>query len=340
LAFTDSQHILYNGSVKITYKDKAHRYFCQDRISWDLPTTDEKAWGKMISTKGVTTMMDAVLEKKGLMTWPLGLALRELFGFYDFKNEHGEQMTGFSKGIGSIWELINEVAGGFSPTEALPRIYSASKAWQRKKKTGADIGSLVHDAIEHHIHGQEFSLDTTQYKLGQEFGSPEAEAEWDAKAADEIAMAELALNQFVIWWFKIKPELVGAEQLVYSKTYDFCGTYDCLVVIDGKTILGDYKTSNASTSKEAAAPEGVYYSYMIQLGFYALAHEEMGGIPIDDLVAISCRKDGGFSEIYASDLGLTVEDCKGWAKSVINCYTLATKTKKALLARVGEKDGE
>lgn len=332
MAFTDSEHILYDGTVKITYKDKAHRYFKQ--AMWD------GAWGKMISTKGVTTMMDNVLEKKGLMTWPMGLALRELFGFYDFKNEQGEQLTGFSKGVGTFWEADALLAGQEKTKDSLlPMVQSASKAWQRKKKSGADIGSLVHDAIEHFVTGQPFELTLEQYKLGQEFESEEAEEEWDLKAVVEVKMAILAFTRFTEWWKDKNPTLIGAEQLVYSRRLDYCGTYDGLIELDGKTVLCDWKTSNASTSKDAAAPQGVYYSYFIQSGAYAAALYEMTGQLVDDLLIVSARKDGGFDTVAASDLGLTVQDCIDWWEAVAVCYKLATKTKFGLVNNVKEKIG-
>jgi hypothetical protein len=117
--------------------------------------------------------------------------------------------------------------------------------------------------------------------------------------------------------------------------------------------LVDFKTTNASASKEAAAPEGIYYEYFVQLGIYALAHQEMfqkeykaGAITkieydtekaFDDFLLVSCRKDGGFSTIYASDIGLSVQDCIDWAKAVISCYDLAKKTKEGLLAHAKPK---
>lgn len=328
MASQDSQHILYGGSVRITYKDKAHRYFRQDlQMDGD--------WTKSMSVKGVTTMMDDVLEKKGLMTWPMGLALRELFGFYDFKNERGEQMTGYSKGIGTMWSDPTHLP---TKEDYLPLILSASKAWTRKKKSGADIGSLVHEAIENFITGKPFAITVERYTAAQEFLNDDERDEWLEKAPAEVEQAKAAFLRFTEWWDDESPKLLGAEQLVYSKAMDFCGTFDGLIELNGKLILCDWKTSNASTSSAAAAPQGVYYSYFLQSAAYAAAWKEMGNGVVDDLLIVSCRKDGGFDTVSASELGLTVGECIEAWRSLWTLYNFIKKTKTALVNNVKVKE--
>jgi hypothetical protein len=82
----------------------------------------------------------------------------------------------------------------------------------------------------------------------------------------------------------------------------------------------------------------VYYSYFIQLAIYELCRREMGFEPADDLLTVSARKDGGFSLIYASELGLTVQDCIDWAVAVITCYRFMDKSKKGLLEHAEPKE--
>jgi hypothetical protein len=309
--------------VKIEYKDKAHRYYVRE---FD---PEKKEWGKARQTRGVTTVLDSTLEKKGLMTWPMGMALQELFGFYDFTNSKGDRMTGFSKNKGTLWAGDELAMGSVSTKEALlPLVTSASKAWQRKQKKGADIGSLVHDAIEHYVRELPFEVTVEQYKKGQEFATKEEEYEWLKQAENDVAMANLALGRFIEWWKEQKPELLGAEDLVYSKLFDYCGTFDGLIKLGGKTILADWKTSNASVS--AGAPQGVYYSYFIQSAAYAAAWQEMGNEPIDDLLIVSCRKDGSFDTKLLSEVGLTVEEAILWWESVVHCYQMMDTVKKKL----------
>jgi len=378
MAFKDIEKILYEGKVKINYLDKPHMYFRRMRENWDLPESDPKAWGKAKRPKGTTTLLGDTLEKKGLMTWPMGLALRELTGFYDFTNDKGDRMTGFSKGVGSLYDADGKVQA-LDQDALMPLVVSASKAHLRKKKKGADIGSIVHDAIEHYVlanpnhlldevdeDGEPVLDESGQPKLilppirGSNFDIGESymwsikEAEYESEAekdqalrdfAGDVQQAEAAFGQFKIWWDKIRPELLGAEDLIYSLELDYSGTFDGLFNIDKEDhpvpemfpdkeeimILADWKTSNASASKDAAAPMGVYYSYFVQSAAYACAWAEIGHTMPDDLAIISARKDGNFDVIYASELGLTIEDCINWWKCVVTCYRFMDKSKKGLL---------
>lgn len=317
---------MYEGSVRINYLDKAHTYSRQDRINYDLPATDDKAWGKKIRLKGTTTLLGDTLEKKGLLTWPLGLALRELFGFYDFTTDDGRKMLGFSKGKGTFWDATEETQEGF-----LPLVQSASKAWQRRQKTGADVGSLVHDAIEQYTLGTPFELTLDKYTESQEFAGTSDRAQWLETAPAELEMAKLAYERFKVWWEETKPTLINAEQITYSKETEVAGAYDALLEIDGKRILCDWKTSGASVN--AGAPQGVYYSYFIQSAAYAHALMEMGEPLIDDLMIISARKDGQFDTVRASEVGLSMEDAISWWKAVVLCYRMMDSTKKQLVER-------
>lgn len=336
MAFKDITKVLYNGKVKIDYKDKAHRYYARMRENWELPVEDAKAWGKIMYPKGTTTLLGDTLEKKGLMQWPKNVALRELFGFYaGFTGDNGKEIpAGFSKGVGTMWK--ENLIMGISAEDALPLIESAAKGWQRKQKKGADIGSVVHDAIEHFVTNQPFDI-AEQYLWNIkecEYETEEAREEAIKEMPEDVAMATQAFLQFQIWWEKMNPELLGAEDLVYSLEHNICGTFDGLIKIDNKTILCDWKTSNAYKD----APEGVSYDYFIQSAIYAMAWMEMGNDPIDDLMIVSCRKDGQFSTVSASELGFTVQECINWAKAVIVCYRAAEKAKVALLERAPKEE--
>ena len=371
MAFKDITKVLYDGKYKLDYKDKAHRYYVRERVNFELPEDDPKAWGKIQYPKGTTTLLGDTLEKKGLMTWPLGLALGELFGFYNFTNDEGEKMIGFSKDKGTLWEdghLLH-----LDKETALPLIKSASEAWQRKQKKGADIGSIVHDAIEHYILGQPFDIQE-QYnwaiKEAWPLPDPGQEDQWETErnlAFDEapldVEMATKAFLQFEKWWLTVQPTLHGAEEILLSVKHRpfIVGTYDADISVGvnhhpvfslptekvpikfaeiynrvhekgAVRATTDWKTSNASKSKDAAAPEGIYYSYFIQDAVYEMMRREMGFEPADDLLAVSARKDGGFGPIWASELGLTVDECLEWAEAVILCNRLMTQAKEGLLA--------
>jgi len=314
-------------------------YYARMRVDFDLPVEDKKAWGKASRPKGTTTLLEDTLEKKGLMTWPMGLALGELFGFYNFKSDRLDEegkpikMLGFSKGKGTLWG--NGKLLSLSSEEALPVIKSASEAWQRKKKKGADIGSVVHDAIEHHVTGKAFNiLDIyTSSVVMAEYETEDEKALAMASITEDVAAAELAFGRFKKWWAEQKPVLLGVEELVYSMKYHISGTFDGRLRMGGKNIIADWKTSNASKSKEAAAPEGVYYTYFIQSAIYAMIWEEMTGEKTDDLLIVSCRKDGEFTAMLASEVGLSVDDCIEWAQAVISAYKFREKVRRELNKR-------
>lgn len=369
MAFIDISKVLYNGSVKLDYKDKAHRYYVRTRENWDLPAEDAKAWSKVIYPKGTTTLLGDTLEKKGLMTWPLGLAIRELFGFYDFTADDGAKRVGFSKGVGTLWNESGNLKA-LSQTEAEPLVSSANKAWTRAQQKGADIGSVVHDAVEHYVlaHPNNPQLPVIEniFDIGEQYmwnikeAIPDINSPEYTKAMEDfpsdVEMAKKAFEQFVKWWDSTKPVLYGAEDLLYSKEHNIAGTYDGDLGIarehhpvfskttgfskDVVRVAADWKTSNASKSKDAASPEGIYYSYFIQLAIYELCRREMGMEPADDLLVVSARKDGGFSFVYASELGLTVQNCIDWAVAVITCYRFMEKTKSGLLSHAEPKEAK
>ena len=76
--------------------------------------------------------------------------------------------------------------------------------------------------------------------------------------------------KFYDFWSTYKPELISAEEFVYSDEFKYAGTADLLVKMDGETWLLDIKTSN-----------NLHRSYNLQLAAYAKAIEEAKGIKID-----------------------------------------------------------
>lgn len=361
MAFKDITKFMYPdkegiNTIKLDYKDKSHRYYIRRRINTELAEDNPKAWGKAERPKGTTTLLGDTLEKKGLMTWPLNMAMAELFGFYNFTTDEGELMQGFSEE-----KVLDEKTGKLVKTGKLkgsmfgddrglivvePEVLfgvvdSANRAWQRRQKKGADIGSVVHDAIEHHVRKsagenvEELDI-AASYKELIETSEYETEADRAIAIAaieEDTKKAELAFSKFIEWWAKEKPELVGAEELVYSKRFHVGGTFDGLVRMNSKLILADWKTSNASTSEAACMPEGINYQYFIQSAIYAMAWEEMGGDPIEDLLIVSARKDGGFTPLLASEVGLSMKDAVNWVRAVIVCYRMADKVKTVLWQR-------
>lgn len=188
----------------------------------------------------------------------------------------------------------------------------AAKAYTVKRDAGGSTGTEAHALVEEFLKGRQGQI------------------------SDASQEARNAYEAFVRWFTETKPQVLNVEEVIYSKHYEYAGTYDCMLGIGEKVCLADYKTTNASRK----APNGVYAENFLQLGAYALAHEEQrayeekkGGtklLPVDDLVVISCQKSGLLNVVSASDLGLTVKDCVEMWKRLINLYSFLQYTTQKL----------
>lgn len=113
-------------------------------------------------------------------------------------------------------------------------------------------GTQVHEAAEALVLGQEVSW-------MDDYGNAKySQIVWEM------------ILKFYEFWNTHKPELISAEDFVYSDEYKFAGTADLVVKMDGETWLLDLKTSNS-----------LHKSYDLQLAAYAKALEETKGIKID-----------------------------------------------------------
>lgn len=119
------------------------------------------------------------------------------------------------------------------------------------KNKAAKEGTQVHEAAERLVLGEEVNwLD--------DFG----------KAKYSQLVWEMILK-FADFWKTYKPELIGAEDFVYSDQYKYAGTADLIVKMDGEVWLLDIKTSNS-----------LHKSYDLQLASYAKAIKEVKDIQI------------------------------------------------------------
>lgn len=182
----------------------------------------------------------------------------------------------------------------------------------RRRDSGAGTGTEAHALVEHYLKGVDVDL------------------------SDTSTEAQNAYEAFVKWFEAHDVTILNVEEVIYSETYKFAGTYDCMLKVDGKTYLCDLKTTNPSRK----APKGVYAENFAQLGAYASAHEEqrlfeeaMGGtnlVPIEDLMVISAKKNGKLDIVTASDVGLDVQECGDLFNSVVKLYRFNTNTTQRL----------
>lgn len=206
-------------------------------------------------------------------------------------------------------------------------LQEAAQAHIKKRDKGASTGSVVHAVAER------FLLDpaTPAYKhmlaMGIDSDSP--------LYSDE---ALLALHSFEGWHGRVKPKTIAVEQVVYSSSLQYAGTFDSILQIDGKNYLCDLKTTNASKD----APAGIYPENFIQLAAYYHAYQEQRNfelfengkselVPIRDVMVISCKKDGQLDTLTGSEAGLSVADLTSLWISVLVLYDKLTFTKNKIL---------
>ena len=92
---------------------------------------------------------------------------------------------------------------------------------------------------------------------------------------------------FLKWYNENDVEFIESERDVYSKEYNYVGTFDVLMKVNGIITLGDFKTGS-----------NVYPEYFVQLSGYKQAYdEENTGIKIEHLMVLHFNKDTGDFDI-------------------------------------------
>ena len=154
-------------------------------------------------------------------------------------------------------------------------------------RKAADEGTETHEAIEKFLNGEELVwID--------EYG----------KAKYNLIVWQMILR-FADFWNTVKPRLIATEQHIFSDEYQYAGTIDLVVEIDGKIWLLDIKTSNS-----------LHTSYDLQLAAYAQAWNENFDTPIENTGIIWLKS----SSRGADKSGKKIQG-DGWAlKSPHNSY--------------------
>ena len=162
--------------------------------------------------------------------------------------------------------------------------FEQGKAMQRgeinglydKRDEAADLGTIVHEMVEAHIDGM-------NYTVPDELTEAQKEQVWGAYGA------------YFEWQQSVSMEFVAQEIPLVSEQYRFGGCPDAIAWVNNKLSLVDWKTSNK-----------VYPDYMMQLAAYKILWEENN--PDDRIEGFHlCRfsKDyGDFSHHYFPELDL------------------------------------
>lgn len=118
---------------------------------------------------------------------------------------------------------------------------------KKKSNEALEFGSLIHDAIEKLLYGEELDLTSKEYN--------------DSRVKKH-------LMSFHDWFHEFSPDLttIKPEFTVGSKKYKYAGTLDLACIKDNELWIIDFKTSAA-----------IYPNYERQVAAYKYAYEEMFG---------------------------------------------------------------
>lgn len=287
---------LYGSEVTGTFNpDSRFRYIITDPV---VGFVDKRV-------RGVTTVIGEVLDKPGLRLWARDEMAKRLMGL-EFGDE-GEPVYNSKNAL--IKEGIE-----YGKPELQEFLDKSFNAYRDKSDRGKDIGTMTHDFVAQFLKGDLKKIDASTV-LEQYTEAPEEFTKCVIKAVES----------FMVWWNSLKDkELLGTENIIYSRKYEFSGTYDLKCRIGKKVYMLDVKTTNRSQT----APLGIYPEYFMQLGGYIQADEEESGTKFDDCGVINVGKDGKLSIACASDIGLEVEDCKNSFVYAVTIHNWLNKLSK------------
>lgn len=177
----------------------------------------------------------------------------------------------------------------------------------RKSDNAKDKGTLAHDYVESFV---KHFIDSKNY----------------AKEVIEDEEISNSVYRFYDWAEKFKVEFLASEVSVYSREYWFAGSFDFICKIDGKTYLGDFKTSKQIDD-----------TYFAQGSGYVIAVEENNkDIKFDGVIIVRSilAKEGKTwyekssngtakkmtSEPFEVVISRDLEREKTYFLSLLNCY--------------------
>jgi len=169
------------------------------------------------------------------------------------------------------------------PGSVLDEARTAHEVFRDK---AGDIGTIAHEAIEYwmitnHLPDQL----TKEYQEEQR----ENHKKYEKLKKEDKMMVDHMVENFINWAKDNKVEFLQSENIVFSEKDWYAGTLDFLCKIDGKTYLGDIKTSS-----------GIYDTMWAQCAAYAYALRECEDIKVDKMVIVNIKKNGSI-QVKCSD---------------------------------------
>lgn len=117
----------------------------------------------------------------------------------------------------------------------------------------------------------------------------DGEHAWDRATRDMKWAAQAFKQQVMDEGYLSRNDVITVEEFVYDTEYGYGGQYDLLYEHDGKTVLGDLKTSSA-----------VRFDHKLQSAAYKRAVEAQEGITIDECAIMRLHPDSETVELSFS----------------------------------------
>jgi hypothetical protein len=130
------------------------------------------------------------------------------------------------------WDIVSELVKR-DPKGAIDYLKNAHR---RKSTAASDLGSAAHDLFERMARGE--TINTRHVHV-----DVKPHVRWFAEFLQEV-----------------QPEFLYLEETVWSDTHRYAGSFDAIAVVDGETVVLDWKTSKS-----------VYDSVALQLSAYRYA---------------------------------------------------------------------
>jgi len=139
----------------------------------------------------------------------------------------------------------------------------------RVSKEATDRGTLIHSFAERHFNGERIWEELREQPLDVR-----------QMTRDLIKVVEPGID-----------EIFGQEQILWSKKYRYAGRTDMVGIWKGRPAIIDFKTSKKPKQANQIR------DYFIQCCGYAVAHNEMFGTGIRDLV-VAITVDGKEAQLF------------------------------------------
>lgn len=148
--------------------------------------------------------------------------------------------------ITKAWMPSTTWISSYVPSKELA-IWMAKKGWDEAeliKQEAGSKGSRVHKAIE-------------VLSLGGEVKHNDSFTDGDGDYRELSVEEYEAVISFKQWVDEVKPKFIKSEQVVFNDEYNYAGTLDAIIELEGKTYILDYKTS-----------ANIYLSHEVQISSY------------------------------------------------------------------------